>query len=48
MMGEALSNMSGKDLRNLETKLEKGISRIRSKKVHFIINDNIFSVNFKN
>nr|XP_012572289.1 floral homeotic protein AGAMOUS-like isoform X2 [Cicer arietinum] len=32
MMGEALSNMSGKDLRNLETKLEKGISRIRSKK----------------
>nr|AEL31340.1 AGAMOUS [Vicia sativa] len=32
MMGEALSNMNGKDLRNLESKLEKGISRIRSKK----------------
>ncbi|XP_068470200.1 agamous-like MADS-box protein MADS1 isoform X1 [Phaseolus vulgaris] len=32
MMGEALSNMNAKDLKNLETKLEKGISRIRSKK----------------
>ncbi|KAI5427288.1 Floral homeotic protein AGAMOUS [Lathyrus oleraceus] len=32
MMGEALSNMNGKELRNLESKLEKGISRIRSKK----------------
>ncbi|AET04353.1 putative transcription factor MADS-MIKC family [Medicago truncatula] len=32
MMGESLSNMNGKDLRNLESKLEKGISRIRSKK----------------
>jgi MADS-box transcription factor len=34
MMGEALSNMNGKDLKNLEAKLEKGISRVRSKKVH--------------
>ncbi|KAI5427287.1 hypothetical protein KIW84_032629 [Lathyrus oleraceus] len=32
MMGEALRNMNGKELRNLESKLEKGISRIRSKK----------------
>ncbi|GAU18782.1 hypothetical protein TSUD_80710 [Trifolium subterraneum] len=32
MMGEALSNMNGKDLKNLETKLEKGINRVRSKK----------------
>ncbi|XP_027918647.1 floral homeotic protein AGAMOUS-like isoform X2 [Vigna unguiculata] len=32
MMGESLSNMNAKDLKNLETKLEKGISRIRSKK----------------
>nr|ACU17803.1 unknown [Glycine max] len=32
MMGEGLSTMNGKDLKNLETKLEKGISRIRSKK----------------
>ncbi|XP_047146883.1 floral homeotic protein AGAMOUS-like isoform X2 [Vigna umbellata] len=32
MMGEALSDMDAKDLKNLETKLEKGISRIRSKK----------------
>lgn len=36
MMGEALSNMNGKELRNLESKLEKGISRIRSKKVLII------------
>lgn len=35
-MGESLSNMNGKDLRNLESKLEKGISRIRSKKVLII------------
>ncbi|GAB2299026.1 Floral homeotic protein AGAMOUS, variant 2 [Dionaea muscipula] len=32
MMGEGLSNMGAKDLKNLETRLEKGISRIRSKK----------------
>nr|AIC33050.1 flower development transporter AG2 [Chrysanthemum lavandulifolium] len=32
IMGESLGNMQAKDLRNLETKLEKGISRIRSKK----------------
>ncbi|KAK7359166.1 hypothetical protein VNO77_01114 [Canavalia gladiata] len=32
MMGEALNTMKTKDLKNLETKLEKGISRIRSKK----------------
>ncbi|KNA23631.1 hypothetical protein SOVF_023170 isoform A [Spinacia oleracea] len=32
MMGEGLSSLSMKELKNLETKLEKGISRIRSKK----------------
>nr|KYP39131.1 Floral homeotic protein AGAMOUS [Cajanus cajan] len=32
MMGESLGSMSAKELKNLETKLEKGISRIRSKK----------------
>ncbi|XP_019462650.1 PREDICTED: floral homeotic protein AGAMOUS-like isoform X2 [Lupinus angustifolius] len=32
MMGEALSPMNAKELKSLETKLEKGISRIRSKK----------------
>ncbi|XP_057751515.1 floral homeotic protein AGAMOUS-like [Arachis stenosperma] len=32
ILGEALSNMAVKDLKNLETKLEKGISKIRSKK----------------
>ncbi|XP_048438220.1 floral homeotic protein AGAMOUS isoform X2 [Pyrus x bretschneideri] len=32
MMGDALSSMPIKDLKSLESKLEKGISRIRSKK----------------
>ncbi|KAI4298186.1 hypothetical protein L6164_031775 [Bauhinia variegata] len=32
MMGEALSTLTVKDLKNLETRLEKGIGRIRSKK----------------
>nr|QEE04279.1 AGAMOUS-like protein [Fagopyrum tataricum] len=32
MMGEGLSSLSMKDLKNLETRLEKGISRIRAKK----------------
>ncbi|KAG5015464.1 hypothetical protein JHK85_021600 [Glycine max] len=35
--------MNGKDLKNLETKLEKGISRIRSKKIAqeiYLHNDN--------
>ncbi|KAJ0668707.1 putative transcription factor MADS-MIKC family [Helianthus annuus] len=32
IMGESLGNMQAKDLKNLETKLEKGISRIRAKK----------------
>ncbi|KAM0011335.1 putative transcription factor MADS-MIKC family [Helianthus debilis subsp. tardiflorus] len=32
IMGESLGSMQAKDLKNLETKLEKGISRIRAKK----------------
>nr|AAS45689.1 AGAMOUS-like protein [Saruma henryi] len=32
LMGESLSSMSVKELKQLETRLEKGISRIRSKK----------------
>lgn len=32
-MGEALSTMSLRDLKQLENRLEKGISKIRSKKV---------------
>ncbi|XLR53987.1 hypothetical protein S83_004659, partial [Arachis hypogaea] len=32
ILGEALSNMAVKDLKNLETKLERGISKIHSKK----------------
>ncbi|XP_031742357.1 floral homeotic protein AGAMOUS isoform X2 [Cucumis sativus] len=35
MLGESLSSLTAKDLKGLETKLEKGISRIRSKKVGF-------------
>nr|USC25859.1 shatterproof [Bixa orellana] len=32
ILGEALSSLTFKELKNLETRLEKGISRIRSKK----------------
>ncbi|KAL5577066.1 hypothetical protein UlMin_018765, partial [Ulmus minor] len=32
MLGETLSSLTPRDIKNLETKLEKGISRIRSKK----------------
>ncbi|KAF7803241.1 floral homeotic protein AGAMOUS isoform X1 [Senna tora] len=32
MMGEGLSNLGSKELKNLEGRLERGISRIRSKK----------------
>lgn len=38
MMGESLGSMTTKDLKNLESKLEKGISRIRSKKVCPVMN----------
>ncbi|KAF1876213.1 hypothetical protein Lal_00006844 [Lupinus albus] len=40
MMGEALSPMNAKELKSLETKLEKGISRIRSKKEIDLHNNN--------
>ena len=36
MLGDSLSSLSVKDLKSLESKLEKGISRIRSKKVGFL------------
>nr|ASY97760.1 AG2 [Cercidiphyllum japonicum] len=36
IMGEALSSLTFKELKNLESKLEKGISRIRSKKNELI------------
>lgn len=42
MMGEGLSNLSMKELKNLEGKLERGISRIRSKKVNIKILINLF------
>lgn len=35
-MGESLGSLSVKELKNLESRLEKGISRIRSKKVYII------------
>ncbi|KAF7840382.1 floral homeotic protein AGAMOUS isoform X1 [Senna tora] len=40
MMGETLASLNAKELRNLETKLEKGISRIRSKKEIDLHNNN--------
>ncbi|CAB4306711.1 unnamed protein product [Prunus armeniaca] len=40
MMGESLSSMNMKDLKNLESKLEKGINRIRSKKEIDLHNNN--------
>jgi len=36
-MGESLGSMNAKELKNLESKLEKGISRIRSKKVYIFL-----------
>lgn len=36
-MGESLGSMNAKELKNLESKLEKGISRIRSKKVYILL-----------
>lgn len=41
-MGEALSTMSLRDLKQLENRLEKGISKIRSKKVR----NNIYLTEF--
>lgn len=34
ILGEALGSLTFKELKNLEGRLEKGISRIRSKKVY--------------
>ncbi|WOH11972.1 hypothetical protein DCAR_0831468 [Daucus carota subsp. sativus] len=41
MMGEALSSLPVKELRNLETKLEKGISKVRSKKNELLFADEV-------
>ncbi|XVF25571.1 hypothetical protein REPUB_Repub13aG0223400 [Reevesia pubescens] len=40
ILGESLGSLSMKDLKSLETRLEKGISRIRSKKLEIIENRN--------
>uniref|UniRef100_A0A175YMN7 K-box domain-containing protein n=1 Tax=Daucus carota subsp. sativus TaxID=79200 RepID=A0A175YMN7_DAUCS len=40
-MGEALSSLPVKELRNLETKLEKGISKVRSKKNELLFADEV-------
>ena len=38
IVGEALSSMTFKELKNLEGRLEKGITRVRTKKVlHFTV-----------
>ncbi|GJM92253.1 hypothetical protein PR202_ga08700 [Eleusine coracana subsp. coracana] len=34
LMGESIGNMTAKELKNLESRLERGIGRIRSKKVN--------------
>nr|ASY97759.1 AG1 [Cercidiphyllum japonicum] len=39
MLGESLGSMSPKDLKNLETKLDKGISKIRSKKNEMLFSE---------
>ncbi|KAK7247217.1 hypothetical protein RIF29_42094 [Crotalaria pallida] len=39
MMGEALSPMNAKELKSLESKLEKGISKIRSKKNELLFSE---------
>lgn len=35
ILGEALSSLSLKELKNLESRLEKGLSRVRSRKVQY-------------
>ncbi|CAN0853618.1 Floral homeotic protein AGAMOUS [Linum grandiflorum] len=39
MLGESLGGLNAKDLKNLESKLEKGISRIRSKKNELLFSE---------
>ncbi|XP_044502259.1 agamous-like MADS-box protein MADS1 isoform X2 [Mangifera indica] len=41
ILGEALSSLSFKELKNLEARVEKGITRIRSKKEMQLQNDNM-------
>lgn len=36
-MGDSLSSLSVKELKQLENRLERGISRIRSKKVQVLV-----------
>ncbi|URE20322.1 MADS-box transcription factor [Musa troglodytarum] len=42
LMGESLSSLSVKELKQLENRLERGITRIRSKKEVELQNDNIY------
>ncbi|KAF8409153.1 hypothetical protein HHK36_005226 [Tetracentron sinense] len=44
-LGEALSSLNLRELRTLETRLEKGISKIRSKKVLIVCYDYLISMN---
>lgn len=42
-MGDALSTLTVKELKQLENRLERGITRIRSKKVRLFITE-IYSI----
>uniref|UniRef100_A0A0E0CB88 MADS-box domain-containing protein n=2 Tax=Oryza meridionalis TaxID=40149 RepID=A0A0E0CB88_9ORYZ len=42
LIGESIGNMTAKELKSLENRLEKGISRIRSKKEADLQNENMF------
>ena len=54
MLGESLGSLPMKDLKSLETRIEKGISRIRSKKVSllclifYVYKNNSFKMTMKN
>ncbi|KAL5228030.1 hypothetical protein ABZP36_016295 [Zizania latifolia] len=39
LVGESIGNMTAKELKNLESRLEKGISRIRSKKHELLFSE---------
>lgn len=45
LMGESLNSMSLRDLKQLETRLEKGINKIRTKKANlFKLCANLFAI----
>lgn len=44
MLGESLGSLTMRDLKNLESKVERGISKIRSKKVPSFVHSRFFCV----